>query len=464
MPKKALNGVHVQHCKNTSAKESVRMPVPDQVIIPMVQHLGGPCQIVSVSKTVKVPKKVTKEDGTVETVFEEQTKVMPLAKGDAVTVGQRLADSDAFLSSPIFSSVSGKIAEIRDYTTSSGSKCQAIVIDTDKLQTPCPDLKAPEINSHADLIKAARDCGLVGLGGAGFPTHIKLNPKNLDEVDTLVVNGAECEPYITCDHRMMVERTEKIVKGAELVKKYLNLSHVIIGIEDNKPECIAKMNEAISGKEGFEVKVLKSKYPQGGEKVLVYECTGRVIMEGKLPADAGCIVDNVATLEKLEDFVETGMPLVEKMITVDGSAVKEPKNVIVPIGAKISDIIAFCGGYKSEPKKILYGGPMMGIAVNSVEMPLVKNNNAILAFAEEDVKPTEESPCIRCGRCLRACPFNLAPAKLDKAYRAKDIDALVALKVNLCMECGCCTYVCPAKRNLAASNKLAKQLLRQQKK
>ncbi|MEG1687145.1 MAG: RnfABCDGE type electron transport complex subunit C, partial [Angelakisella sp.] len=271
------------------------------------------------------------------------------------------------------------------------------------------------------------------------------------------------EPYITCDMQLMLNSTEALLNGIQTVKKHLGLAHAVIGIEDNKPQVIQKLTEACKPLEGVTVKSLKAVYPKGAEKVLTYECTGRVIQEGKLPADAGVIVCNVATLAKLSHYLKTGIPLTEKVITVDGSAVTEPKNVIALIGTQMADIIAFCGGYKAEPKKLLMGGPMMGTTVPSDDFPLLKNNNAILAFAEADAELAPETACIRCGRCLRACPFDLAPAKLDKAYRAGNVPALRALKVNLCMECGCCAYVCPARRDLVMSNKLAKQLLRGQK-
>ena len=431
MPK-SLQGVKVKHSKNTANLQPVRMPVPEKVIIPMIQHMGAPCDLL-----VKV--------------------------NDTVTVGQLIGDSGAFLSSPIHSSVSGTVTAIDDFVTALGAKCKAAVITTDGLQTVCPDLEVPQVNSHADLVAAVRKCGMVGLGGAGFPTHVKLNPKNLSEVDTLVINGAECEPYITCDMRLMLDNTDGLLEGIAVVKKYLDVSRVVIGVEDNKPEAIAKLTQAVASMDGVSVQTLKSKYPQGAEKVLIYETTGRVVKEGQLPADVGVVVLNVASCAKIADYLKTGMPLVEKTITVDGSAVAEPKNVIVPIGAQIKDIIAFCGGYKAEAKKILMGGPMMGIVVPSDEFPVVKNNNAILAFDEAESRQEFETACIRCGRCLRACPFGLAPAKLDKAYRTRNIAALKALKVNLCMECGCCSYVCPAKRYLVMSNKLGKKLLREAK-
>lgn len=429
---KSLHGVKVKHNKNTASSQSVRIPLPDKVVIPMIQHMGAACQ--------------------------------PLVKvNDLVTVGQKIGDSDQFLTSPIHASVSGKVCELREYITAGGEKCQAVVIEADKEQTPCPELRAPVVTNLAELVAAVRECGLVGLGGAGFPTHIKLNPKNLSEVTTLVVNGAECEPYITCDMRLMLEDTKGLMEGIAAVKKHMNLSTVIIGIEENKPEAIAALTAACAGVEGTSVKTLKAKYPQGAEKVLIYECTGKVVEEGKLPADTGVIVCNVATLAKLADYMKTGMPLVEKMLTVDGSAVAEPKNIVAPIGTSIADLIAFCGGYKCDAKKILMGGPMMGIAVPSDEFPLLKNNNAVLAFDGKDAALAPETPCIKCGKCLSACPFNLAPASIDKAYRAGNVEALRKLKVNLCMECGCCAYVCPAKRDLVMSNKLGKQLLREQK-
>ncbi len=408
------------------------MPVPDKVVIPMIQHMGAPCE--------------------------------PLVKvKDTVTVGQLIGDSNEFLSAPIHSSVSGTVTAIEDFVTSGGEKCKSVVIATDKLQTVSPDVVPPVVNSREDFLKAVRSCGLVGLGGAGFPTHIKLNPKNLDQVDTLVVNGAECEPYITCDMRLMLERTDSIMGGIQAVMKYLDIKTAVIGIEDNKPEAIAKMTEAASKLEGVSVLTMKSKYPKGAEKVIIYEATGRVVGEGQLPADVGVIAMNVATLSKLDEYLKTGMPLVEKMLTVDGGAVAEPKNVIAPIGTPIKDLMDFCGGYKSEPHKLLMGGPMMGICVYSDEYPVLKNNNAILAFDEEQSKPVKETACIRCGRCLRACPFDLAPAAMDRAYHLGDVDSLRSLKVNLCMECGCCSYVCPAHRELAMYNKLGKRMLREAK-
>ena len=427
---KSLNGVKVPHSKNTAEMETVKMPVPDKVVIPMKQHMGRECP-----PTVKLT--------------------------DLVKVGQIIGDTDAFIGAPIHSSVSGKVTKIDEIIGTDGNPIKAVEITTDKLQEIDESIKAPEVTDLPSFAAAIRASGLVGLGGAGFPTHVKLMPKNLDEVTTLLVNGAECEPYITADNRAMLEDTDDIVEGIKLVKQYMNLSTVIIGVEDNKPQAIAKLQEAVSGIEGASVKALKAQYPQGGEKVLIFECTGKVVPEGKLPSDVGCVVMNVSTIAFVAKYMRTGMPLITKRLTVDGDAIAEPKNVEVAIGTSFSDVIDFCGGFKTEPKKIIMGGPMMGFAVPTVNYPVLKNNNAILAFSAAKTAEAEkpETACIRCGRCVNACPFSLMPAAIEKAYKAGNVDGLKALKVNLCMECGCCAYVCPAKRNLVSVNRLAKKMI-----
>ena len=427
---KSLNGVKVPHSKNTAEMETVKMPVPDKVVIPMKQHMGREC-----TPTVKLT--------------------------DLVKVGQIIGDTDAFIGAPIHSSVSGKVTKIDEIIGTDGNLIKAVEITTDKLQEIDESVKVPEVTDLQSFAAAIRASGLVGLGGAGFPTHVKLMPKNLDEVTTLLVNGAECEPYITADNRAMLEDTDDIVEGIKLVKKYMNLSTVIIGIEDNKPQAIAKLHAAVADIEGASVKALKAQYPQGGEKVLIYECTGKIVPEGKLPSDVGCVVMNVSSIAFVAKYMRTGMPLITKRLTVDGDAIAEPKNVEVAIGTSFSDVIDFCGGFKTEPKKIIMGGPMMGFAVPTINYPVLKNNNAILAFSAAKTAEAEkpETPCIRCARCVNACPFSLMPAAIEKAYKAGNVDALKALKVNLCMECGCCAYVCPAKRNLVSVNRLAKKMI-----
>ena len=398
---KSLNGVKVPHSKNTAEMETVKMPVPDKVVIPMKQHMGREC-----TPTVKLT--------------------------DLVKVGQIIGDTDAFIGAPIHSSVSGKVTKIDEIIGTDGNPIKAVEITTDKLQEIDESVKVPEVTDLQSFAAAIRASGLVGLGGAGFPTHVKLMPKNLDEVTTLLVNSAECEPYITADNRAMLEDTDDIVEGIKLVKKYMNLSTVIIGIEDNKPQAIAKLQAAVADIEGASVKALKAQYPQGGEKVLIYECTGKIVPEGKLPSDVGCVVMNVSSIAFVAKYMRTGMPLITKRLTVDGDAIAEPKNVEVAIGTSFSDVIDFCGGFKTEPKKIIMGGPMMGFAVPTINYPVLKNNNAILAFSAAKTAEAEkpETPCIRCARCVNACPFSLMPAAIEKAYKAGNVDALKALKVT----------------------------------
>jgi len=420
-----LRGIHVPHRKNTRDLKAVRMTCPPVVTIPMSMHIGAPAKPI-----VQV--------------------------GDTVQLGQRIADAGGFVSSPIHASVSGKVKRIDSVLASNGRAVQAITIEADGLQTPYEGLKAPEINSLEDFLKAVADSGVVGLGGAGFPTAVKLTVKDLGKIEAVIVNGAECEPYITSDTRTMLDDGDLVLEGAKLLQKYLRVKRIIFGVESNKPECIANIRSLIAGEAGMEVRALPSMYPQGGEKVLIYHTIGRIVPEGKLPLDAGAIVINCTTLAAIARYVKTGMPLVEKCLTVDGSAVKSPKNVIAPIGAAMADVFEFCGGFSSEPKKVLYGGPMMGISVPDLSQPILKNTNAIIALNERDAAVPEPTACIRCGRCINHCPLKLMPADIEAAFELDRVEELAALKVNLCMECGCCSFICPARRPLVQTNKLAK--------
>jgi electron transport complex protein RnfC len=380
----------------------------------------------------------------------------PVVKaGDEVKVGQLIAEAGGFVSSPVYSGVSGKVKKIDDILLFTGQTCQAIVIESDGEQTPYEGIAAPEVTDFQSFIDAVKNSGVVGLGGAGFPTAVKLNV-DPDKVDYICINGAECEPYITADTRTMLDDSQLLVDGIVLLQKYLKPGKVYIGIEDNKPKCISKLRDMVKDLKDVEVAALPALYPQGGEKVLIHNTTGRIVPEGKLPIDAGCVVINTSTLVTIARYVQTGMPLVEKYVTVDGSAIANPQNVIAPIGTSVKDVVDFCGGFKCEPKKIVLGGPMMGVAVPDVETPIVKNTGAILAFDEKDATPPETTACIKCGRCVSHCPLNLMPAAIETAYNLKSGERLKALKVNLCMECGCCAFVCPAKRPLVQVNKLAK--------
>lgn len=429
MPFFKMSGVHAPHMKNTAAMEPVRMPAPASVVIPMNMHIGAPAKAV-------------------------------VKAGDIVSVGQLIGEPGAAVSSPVYASISGKVTKVDKVTGANGASADAVFIESDGEMRKADNLTAPVVTNFDEFVTAVRNSGVVGLGGAGFPTAIKLGVKDLSLVEEVLLNGAECEPFITSDTRTMLDRTEDLKEGIALLEKYLGAKKIIIGIEENKPEAIAKMKDLAANDGALEVKVLPSEYPQGGEKVLIYKLTGKVVPEGKLPLDVGCIVLNVTTLASIASYIRTGMPLVEKCVTVDGSAVASPKNVIVPIGTAFKDVFEFAGGFKEDPKKVLAGGPMMGIAVPNLDQPVLKNCNAILAFNAKDAKRPEESPCIRCGNCVNHCPFGLNPIGFAQALNTKDYEALEKLKVNLCMECGCCAFSCPAKRNIIARNKLAKSELR----
>ena len=417
-----LRGVSLPHKKGTAKIAPLDMPSPKSVLIPLSMHIGAPAT--------------------------------PVVKnGATVKIGQVIAEASSYVSAKIHATVSGKIKSIDTAILSNGKKIPSILIESDGLDETYDEITPPEINSFDDFISAVQDSGIVGLGGAGFPTAVKLNAKSVDEI---IINGAECEPYITSDTRTMLDRSEDIDYGIELLKKWLSPKKIIFGIEKNKPDCISSVSKICEKHENASVKALKSIYPQGGEKVLVYHTTGKTVLEGKLPLDVGVIVINCTTLAEIARYVKTGMPLVKKCITVDGSAVAEPKNIIAPIGTRICDIIEFCGGLKAPAKKIILGGPMMGWSVESAEMPIMKNTNAVLFFDEKDANLPAETACIKCGACANACPFGLDPKAFVQALRTNDDEALVDLKAHICMECGCCAYVCPAKRQLVHTNKIAK--------
>ena len=422
-----LPGVHAPHRKNTADCAPKRMPVPAVVTVPMSMNIGAP------AKPVVKP-------------------------GDEVKVGQLIAEAGGFVSSPIYSSVSGKVKKLDEVLMSSGQNCQTIVIESDGEQTVAETVVPPQVDSMESFIAAVRNSGVVGLGGAGFPTAVKLNVTP-GKVDFICINGAECEPYITADTRTMLDDAGLLVEGIQLLQKYLQPGKVLIGIENNKPQCISKLKELSKGLQNVEVASLPALYPQGGEKVLIYNLTGRVVAEGKLPIDAGCVVINPSTLVAIARYIKTGMPLVEKYVTVDGSAIANPMNVIAPIGASVQDVVDFTGGLKCEAKKIIFGGLMMGISMSGMQEVVMKNTNAILCLNEKDATPPETTPCIKCGRCVNHCPLKLMPANIETAFNMNKPEELKALKVNLCMECGCCSFICPAKRPLVQTNKLAKAML-----
>lgn len=426
----SIKGIKLPHKKNTAGTPVERLVTSDTVTFPMVMHIGSPA--------------------------------IPVVKaGDDVCVGTLIASAGDGISSPIYSSVSGGVAGIENICISNGQRVPAIKIDSDGKMTVDENIAPPVITDKQSLVEAMKNSGVVGLGGAGFPTYAKFDTDK--DISTLVVNCAECEPYITSDTYTMLEKTEDIAYAIDVILANTNIQNAIIGIEKNKRDAIVKMKELAARNDKITVKILPAVYPTGGEKVLVYRTTGKVIKEGMLPADVGCVVCNCTTLATLGNYFKTGMPLVEKCITVDGSAVAEPKNVIVPIGISINEIIDFCGGFKSEPGKIIYGGPMMGVAVPSVDEPILKQTNAILAFNQKDSKQRKETACIQCGTCVNNCPFGINVTEIARANAKGEYDRLEKLGVGICMECGCCAYNCPANRPLVQMNKLAKASLREWK-
>lgn len=433
--RRSRGGAIVSHNKNTAEMPIERMPVPSRVVLPMQQHIGAPC-----TPIVKV--------------------------GDIVGVGQKVGDTDKFVSAPIHATVSGKVVAVGDVKLANGIITKGVTIESDGEMRLYEGIKPPVVTNKAELCAAVRESGLVGLGGAGFPTHVKLNIPEDKEIDTLVINAAECEPYITVDYRECVENAENVLKGVEILKKILGFKQVIIAIEDNKPKVFEIMKEIADRDndkdDAIKLMTLRSKYPQGAEKMMVLSATGRKVPPGKLPADVGCVVMNVASVAFIARYLETGKPLVSRSVTVDGGAIRNPKNLRVPIGTNIQDIIDYCGGFKSEPRKLISGGPMMGIAICSTQAPICKQNNALLAFDDRKDLIKKERDCIRCGKCVDVCPMSLMPTLIEKHAKIKDAEKLNKIGVMVCMECGSCAYACPSGRPLVQYMRLAKQVIREE--
>ena len=427
---KKIIGVAAPHYKNTAGHSPEQIPVPATVRLPMKMHSGAAAKPV-----VRV--------------------------GDTVLVGQLIgcADTGGRVSAPVHASVSGTVKSIDESDIVTGQKSVSIVIASDGAQTVHESVSPKTVTNKAAFLQAVHDSGAVGLGGAGYPTAPKLTLKEGTKLDYILINGAECEPYITSDTRTMIDDAEYVYEGARLLKTYLEPENVVICIESNKPEAIKKMRALTDGTPGLSVHVLPSAYPQGERKVLVYNVTGRIVPEGGRLTDVGCIVTNCTTIAVIAKYIMTGLPLVSKIVTVDGSGVKSPKNVIAPIGTPIRDLFAYCGGLREDTGKIIMGGPMMGEAVPSLDMPVVKVTNAVLALAGKDAVPAMPTACIKCGRCVTNCPMKLMPSMIEEALALKKIETLKKCKVNMCAECACCAYICPSKRPLAQVMTLSKNLL-----
>ncbi|MGE5560627.1 MAG: electron transport complex subunit RsxC [Chloroflexota bacterium] len=424
-------GAHPHENKDKTAKlpiEAARMP--SRVIIPLSQHVGAPCE--------------------------------PLVKvGDTVAVGQKIGDSQAFVSAPVNASVSGKVTAIEPLLSPGGANVMSIVIESDGLDTIAEGI-APRgdlASLSADEIKAIiREAGIVGMGGAGFPTHVKVAPPKDKKVDVYIINAAECEPYVTCDHRLMLERPQDIVLGFKALMKAAGVTRGYIGIEDNKPDAIESMLRAVANESGISVVALKTKYPQGGEKQLINAITGRVVPSGGLPADVGVLVSNVSTAVALADALQTGMPVIERTLTVTGPIVSTPRNLRVRIGTSFADLVEQCGGLTAPAAKVISGGPMMGIAQSSLDVPVAKGTSCILVLGEADLDKTPTRACIRCARCVDACPMHLMPIWISQ-YAERDMyEEAAKLNAVDCIECGTCAYVCPSRRPLVEAIRVAKRI------
>lgn len=428
MIKTFRGGVHPGHYKSATAERPIAPAKPPaRVAILMQQHIGAPCEPV-----VEV--------------------------GDLVKMGQKVGDSKAFVSVPAHASVSGKVVEIRSYPHPIGRPAQAVVIESDGQDTWHESVREnPPLDelSPDELKKIIREAGIAGMGGATFPTHVKLSPPPDKPIDTVIINGAECEPFLTADHRLMVERPEAVVFGLKVVMKILGVKKGFIGVEDNKPDCFAALQKAAEG-EPVEVKSLHTKYPQGAEKQLIYVFTGREVPSGGLPMDVGTVVQNAGTAAAIADAVQKGLPLLERVVTVTGPGVPAPANLSVKIGTMISEVIAQCGGLRENARKVILGGPMMGLAQTTTEMPVIKGTSGILVLTDKEVELHEIKPCIRCGRCVEVCPVYIMPLFIGSATEKGYLDKAEAYHAADCIECGCCSYICPAKRPLTQWIRMSK--------
>ncbi len=420
------NGVHPYEGKELSENKPVKVLLPQgELVFPLSQHIGAPAK--------------------------------PLvAKGDQVLAGQKIAECGGFISANVLCSVSGTVKGIEPRMVANGSIVQCIIVENDgeyKTIEGFGEKRDYTKLSKAEIREIVKEAGIVGLGGAGFPTHVKLTPKDENAIDYVIVNGAECEPYLTSDYRMMMEEPERLVGGLKVMLALFDNAKGVIGVENNKPEAIAKLTELVKDEPRIEVCPLQTKYPQGGECMLIYAITGRQINSAMLPADAGCIVDNVDTVISIYNAVCESTPLIRKIVTVTGDAVAEPQNFNVKLGTNYRELLEAAGGFKTEPEKMISGGPMMGQALYSLDIPVAKTSSALTCFTKDQVAAEAPTPCIRCGKCVSACPEFLVPQKMMAAAERNDCETFEKLNGMECCECGSCTFVCPAKRPLTQAFK-----------
>ena len=426
-----VGGIHPYDGKNLSKDKPIKAVLPKgDLVYPLSQHIGAPAKPI-------------------------------VEKGDHVLTGQKIAEAGGFVSAPIYATVSGTVKAIEPRRIVTGDSVMSIIIENDGLyeEVEYPEVKPFEDMSKEEIINCIKEAGIVGMGGAGFPTFIKLSPKEPDKIEYVIANCAECEPYLTSDYRRMIEEPEKLVEGLKISLSLFDNARGILAVEDNKPDCIEILKNLTKDEPRISVKALKTKYPQGSERQLIYATTGRKINSSMLPADAGCIVNNVDTIVAIYHAVIDGKPLMNRIVTVTGDAITDPRNFIVRIGTNYRELIEEAGGFKQDPVKIVSGGPMMGFAIFDLDVPTTKTASALLCLTEDDVSYMAPSACINCGRCVEVCPGRVVPKMLSEYAEHYDEEAFLSHNGMECCECGCCSFVCPAKRPLTQTIKSMRKML-----